>query len=415
MKLKADIDSAVEKITKHTTIPSKPTLATNTEDATNAATAAEDVTCRPSTPTTQTPSSGTGTASTAAAAVAIRSEDVPTAGTEPGLGSVDDDVSSSLDLFESRLSGHGFRQLPLPSARPVLRLRLRRTASKPSPAGSGRFPPDGGQSESSSLRMYALAYLPSSSRTQHRAPTTPQSNAPIHTTAHTLTAHATNGAGPMEVCQPDPPSALPFLMPPSLSGSSTASSSSSSSLLHTPPEGDAPNVGVAGTGPAVPDPARTARGPAPYTSVVEGRDDEAKEAAYALLGLGKAPPKPAAPARRPAPQKAQPAPPSQQPPAAAPPRGEETPLRRIPAIVVSPPKRETPTVESITALLARLTLAPVPAAKPLTKTILNLDDSLLSAAPWACKPRRGTSQEMVADDDDEVARMLGELVDEMCA
>ena len=179
---------------------------------------------------------------------------------------------------------------------------------------------------------------------------------------------------------------------------------------------------VAGTGPAaLDDPARSTA-PALYTSVVEGRDDEAKEAAYAMLGLGNAPqkpkpePKPAARARRPAPRKVQPAPLSQQPPpsAAAPLVGEEpSSLRDIPAIVVSPPEREIATVESITALLARLTLEPVPVAKP----IRIIDENFLFAAPWAAQTRCGTSQGKAegAGEDDEVARMLGELVDEMCA
>lgn len=172
------------------------------------------------------------------------------------------------------------------------------------------------------------------------------------------------------------------------------------------PSGDALMVDGTCPRPAVDDPMPTARGPAPYTSVVEGRDDAAKDAAYAMLGLSKAP----APARRrPPTQKAQRAPVSQQPSVAALHKGEENPMRRIPEIVVSPPEREIPSVETITALLARLTLAPV-VAKP----VRVINENLLSAAPWKIvTPRHGTSQER--DDEDEVARMLGELVDEMRA
>ena len=104
MKLKADIDSAVDKITKLTVTPATPTLATSTDSATNAAAVVEDVTSLPSEPPTQTPSSGSGTASDAAAAVAIRTEIVPTSGTETGPVPVNDDVSSSCDRFGLRLT-----------------------------------------------------------------------------------------------------------------------------------------------------------------------------------------------------------------------------------------------------------------------------------------------------------------------
>ena len=271
--MKAEIDDAVEKITKHTSTPAMPTLAISTEHATNAAIATENATNLPSEPATETPNSGSGTASTAAT-VATRTENVPT---ETRPRSLVDNVSSVSHSFDLRLSVSGFRRSTLSTARPVLRLRPWRTANRPSFGGSGHSPFDGGQSELSFSCMHTLAYPSSSSRTQHRASTTsPQPIAPVHITVHSLNAPATNGAGLMEVCQPDPPSALPFLMPPSRSGSSTASNSSSSSLAHTPPEGSSPKAGVVSTGPAVDDPTRTARAPAPYTSVVEGRDDETK-------------------------------------------------------------------------------------------------------------------------------------------
>ena len=132
-----------------------------------------------------------------------------------------------------------------------------------------------------------------------------------------------------------------------------------------------------------------------------------------MLGLSNAPPKSAASAHCPAPEKAQLATPHQQPLTASPLKSEESPLRNIPVIAVSQPKREALTVEYITALLARLTLAPVQAAKQISNQ--DEDDDLLSATPWAYEARRGTSQDMNDDDDDEVAEMLDELVDGMCA
>lgn len=275
------------------------------------------------------------------------------------------------------------------------------------------------------------------SRSQQKVPAAHSTPWIARVPSHTPSTQDTSGAGPMEICQPDPPIALPLLMPPSVSGSSTASSSPSSSLVHTPPEGDALMVDVTGLGPAVYDPTAP-RGPAQYTSVVEGRDDEAKEAAYAMLGLSKAP----AP-----PQMAQPAPASEQPPAAEP-LEEDIPMSSIPEIVISPPGREIPTVEAITTLLAQLTLEPVAAAED--DEMIDLD--LLYAAPWVITPRPGTSQEEdsndeakdvktideknptyvapwvlarrlgtgqkieVDDDDDEAMVLLGcELFDRMCA
>ncbi|TFY60385.1 hypothetical protein EVJ58_g5187 [Rhodofomes roseus] len=200
--------------------------------------------------------------------------------------------------------------------------------------------------------------------------------------AQTLGAAGNDKANPMDICMPE--LQPPPLVTPSLSASSTASSSSSSSLISTPVDGDDPMPRIVRFDGTKDAPRPAAQQP---KSVVEGRDDEAKAAAYAILGLSKAPPRPSTM--------------SHAPPA---PKAHPIPVVRVPKIIITPPARELVTVETITALLAKLTLSAVPAA--VTTTI----EGLLSSRPWVSKYGSRSAEGM--EDDDEVARMLGELVDE---
>ncbi|KZT69774.1 hypothetical protein DAEQUDRAFT_726077 [Daedalea quercina L-15889] len=209
----------------------------------------------------------------------------------------------------------------------------------------------------------------------------------------------------MEVCPPELHLELPPLIMPSLSASSSASSSSSSSLVNTPPDEDTPMVDVASPDAPVNEPPPTARRPAQYESVVQGRDDEAKEAAYALLGLSKAPPKPVAPTDTLA-QKAQPIV-SQPQPANPPPQASQVPVIIVPEIVITPPEKELAIVDRVTALLAGLTL------RPALFTDGIVDEDMLSGKSWAGTLRQGDEEDLGNEEEDEVARMLVDLVDEM--
>lgn len=95
MQMKADIDSAVEKVAKRVATQAKPTLVTDTDTKADTIAAAEDVTSRPSEPTIQTPSSGTGAASdTVDVEITNTAGNVPRSLTETWPGPADD-VSSS--------------------------------------------------------------------------------------------------------------------------------------------------------------------------------------------------------------------------------------------------------------------------------------------------------------------------------
>ncbi|KAH9928195.1 uncharacterized protein B0H18DRAFT_1210449 [Fomitopsis serialis] len=153
------------------------------------------------------------------------------------------------------------------------------------------------------------------------------------------------------------------------------------SLVSTPVDEDVPMVEVVKHDEVVDAPPPATKH---HVSVVQGRDDEAKEAAYALLGLSKAPPKPSptncSPARKPQPVHMKSRSPVDLP------RAWQIAIIHIPEIVITPPAKELATQRQHEG---RRSIG---------------SQAVGEQGPW----RWGRREDV--NDEDEVAQMLGDLI-----